>query len=196
MKTRDLVIAIAVGGLVIGGTYAYLRGGSESAALQASTAESDSQQASRLQSFGKTVTSDTRKPGPTSTPPVELSTDHASSVGGVDSTGTGVRDDVAKYIENHYKDPAQRAAMMRYAATQRDFIMNGATRERAVSDMTKVFRSLDCISKSIGRGGMEDSQIILSMMLNTKDRWKAYSVAMKNMSGHIYMETLGDPCKN
>lgn len=74
--------------------------------------------------------------------------------------------------------------------------MNGETRERAVADMTNVFKSLDCISKSIGRSGMDDSQVILSMMLNTKERWQAYSVAMKNMSGHIYMETPGDPCKN
>ncbi|VWC29818.1 hypothetical protein BDI24065_06320 [Burkholderia diffusa] len=43
---------------------------------------------------------------------------------------------------------------------------------------------------------MDDSQVILSMMLNSKERWQAYSVAMKNMSGHIYMETPGDPCKN
>nr|WP_175799909.1 hypothetical protein [Burkholderia anthina] len=130
------------------------------------------------------------------TPPVELSTDHSGSVGGVDSTGSGVRDDVAKYIENHYQDPTRRAAMMRYAASQREFIMNGGTRERAVSDMTKVFKSLDCISKLIGRSGMDDSQVVLSMTLNTKERWQAYSVAMKNMSGHIYMETPGDPCKN
>lgn len=43
---------------------------------------------------------------------------------------------------------------------------------------------------------MDDSQVILSMMLNTKERWQAYSIAMKNMSGRIYMETPGDPCKN
>ncbi|MPV60080.1 hypothetical protein GD416_27575 [Burkholderia sp. BE24] len=196
MKTRDLVIAIAVGGLVIGCTYAYLRGSNQSTALLTSSAESALQGASRLHSFGQTAAARTPHPSVRGTTPVELSTDHSASVGGIDSTGTGVRDDVEKYIENHYQDPAQRAAMMRYAASQRDFIINGGTRERAVADMTNVFKSLDCISKLIGRSGMDDSQIVLSMMLNTKERWQAYSVAMKNMSGHIYMETLRDPCKN
>lgn len=196
MKTRDLVVAIAVGGLVIGGTYVYLRGSSQSITSLTSGVNATSQQTARLQSFGKAVTSHSQNLNEKGIPPDEISTDHSTSVGGIDSTGSGVRDDVSKYIDNRYHDPAQRAAMMRYAASQRDFIMNGGTRERAVSDMTKVFKSLDCISKFMGRSGMDDSQVILSMMLDTKERWQAYSVAMKNMSGHVYMETLGDPCKN
>ncbi|MCA8103000.1 hypothetical protein [Burkholderia contaminans] len=196
MRPRDVVISIAVGGLVIGGTYTYLRGSEQSSALQTSTSEPGSRDVSRLQSLKKIVPSATPDTNARNPLPIELSTDHSASIGGIDSSGTGVRDDVLKYIENHYRDPAQRAAMMRYATSQRNFIMNGETRERAVADMTNVFKSLDCISKSIGRSGMDDSQVILSMMLNTKERWQAYSVAMKNMSGHIYMETPGDPCKN
>ncbi|MDA3669996.1 hypothetical protein PFF91_28775 [Burkholderia cenocepacia] len=196
MKLRDVVISITVGGLVIGGTYVYLRGGGQTSTLQTSTAEPASRDASRLQPLREVAPSGAPNLKARNTPPVELSTDQSASIGGIDSAGTGVRDDVSKYIENHYQDPAQRAAMMRYAASQRNFIVNGGTRERAVAEMTSVFKSLDCISKSIGRGGMDDSQVILSMMLNTKERWQAYSVAMKNMSGHIYMETPGDPCKN
>ncbi|KAB0648370.1 hypothetical protein [Burkholderia diffusa] len=196
MKSRDLAISIAVGGLVIGGTYAYLRETDQSPTRQASTAEPASRDASRPQSLRKVAPSGTPNPNARNSLPVDLSTDHSASIGGIDSSGTGVRDDVSKYIENHYRDPAQRTAMMRYAASQRNFIMNGGAREQAVADMTNVFKSLDCISKSIGRSGMDDSQVILSMMLNSKERWQAYSVAMKNMSGHIYMETPGDPCKN
>ncbi|VWB78119.1 hypothetical protein BLA15945_03738 [Burkholderia lata] len=67
-------------------------------------------------------------------------TDFTDTIGGINSQGDGIRDDVRKYIDDQYPDPVQRAAMRRYAAAQRDFMMHGDTRAGAVEGLTRVFR--------------------------------------------------------
>ncbi|HDR9490128.1 hypothetical protein [Burkholderia stabilis] len=65
-------------------------------------------------------------------------TDFTDTIGGIDSDGDGVRDDVRKYIDDQYPDPIQRAAMLRYAAAQRDFMMRGELRASAVDGLTRI----------------------------------------------------------
>ncbi|WP_423372399.1 hypothetical protein [Burkholderia sp. LMG 32019] len=121
-------------------------------------------------------------------------TDFTDTVGGIDSQGDGIRDDVRKYIDAQFPDPIQRAAMLRYAAAQRDFMMHGDTRASAIAGLTRVFNSLDCVGKLMGRAGSNQSQVVFAMMLNTKQRWIANGHAMVNASGHVYMQAIGDPC--
>lgn len=122
------------------------------------------------------------------------STDFTDTIGGIDSQGDGIRDDVRKYIDDQYPDPVQRAAMRHYAAAQHDFMMHGDTRAGAVEGFTRVFRSLECVRKLMGQPGINQSKIIAAMMSNTKQRFAANGHAMANASGHIYMLSPGDPC--
>ncbi|WP_241291264.1 hypothetical protein [Burkholderia stabilis] len=121
-------------------------------------------------------------------------TDFTNTIGGIDSDGDGVRDDVRKYIDDQYPDPIQRAAMLRYAAAQRDFMMRGESRASAVDGLTRVFRSLECLRQLMGQWGSDQSQVVFAMMLNTKERWIANGHAMVNASGHVYMQSRDDPC--
>ncbi|MBN3822687.1 hypothetical protein G3O00_03520 [Burkholderia sp. Ac-20384] len=122
------------------------------------------------------------------------STDFTDTIGGIDSQGDGIRDDVRKYIDDQYPDPVQRAAMRLYAAAQRDFMMHGDTRAGAIEGFTRVFRSLECVRKLMGQPGVNQSKIIAAMMSNTRQRFAANGHAMANASGHIYMQSQGDPC--
>lgn len=121
-------------------------------------------------------------------------TDFTDTIGGIDSDGDGVRDDVRKYIDDQYPDPMQRSAMLRYAAAQRDFMMRGESRASAVDGLTRVFRSLECLRQLMGQWGSDQSKIVFAMMLNTKERWIANGHAMVNASGHVYMQSRDDPC--
>jgi hypothetical protein len=122
------------------------------------------------------------------------STDFTDTIGGIDSQGDGIRDDVRTFIDDQYPDPVQRAAMRRYAAAQRDFMMRGDTRAGAIERLTRVFNSLDCVNTLMGRAGSDQSKVVFAMMLNTRQRFAANGHAMANASGHIYMESKGDPC--
>ncbi len=123
------------------------------------------------------------------------STDFTDTIGGIDSQGDGIRDDVRKYIDDQYPDPMQRAAMRRYAAAQRDFMMHGDTRAGAIEGLTRVFRTLECVRKLMGKPGIDQSQVVLAMMSNTRQRFAANGHAMAHASGHVYMLSRDDPCQ-
>ncbi|WP_412023635.1 hypothetical protein [Burkholderia cepacia] len=125
-----------------------------------------------------------------------ISTDYSDSIAGVESRNNKIRDDIDKYIDKKYQDPKQRAAMKQYAVAQRDFLVYGASREGAVNAAERMVKSLACIRGVMGQKGVDESKLVLAMMLNTQARWQAFSVAMKNMSGHIYDLYRGDSCEN
>lgn len=123
------------------------------------------------------------------------STDFTDTIGGIDSQGDGIRDDVRKYIDDQYPEPQQRAAMRRYAAAQRDFTMHGDARDSAIEGLTRVFRTLECVRKLMGQPGIDQSKVVVAMMSNTKQRFVANGHAMANASGHVYMLSRDDPCQ-
>ena len=57
-------------------------------------------------------------------------------------------------------------------------------------------KSFSCLVGLMGERGVDESKLVLAVMLNTRERWQAFSVAMKKMSGHIYDLYRGESCEN
>lgn len=194
MNARNLVVVMAIGGAVVAGTFAFLR--SETPAAKSAGAES-------TQSLNTSASIGVRSSANSESSTMQrnavadgISTDYSDSIAGVESRNNKIRDDIDKYIDKKYQDPKQRAAMKQYAVAQRDFLVYGASREGAVNAAERMVKSLACIRGVMGQKGVDESKLVLAMMLNTQARWQAFSVAMKNMSGHIYDLYRGDSCEN
>ncbi|WP_152034433.1 hypothetical protein [Burkholderia contaminans] len=194
MNTRDLIVVVVIGGMVVAGTYAFLRTETPKATWTGAEATPSlgTSDSIGIQSSFDSVNSMARR----SPAMGGVSTDYSDSVPGVESKNNKIRDDIENFIDKKYTDPKQRAAMKQYAVAQRDFLVYGGSREGAVNAAERMVKSFACLRGLMGQRGVDESKLMLAMMLNTKERWQAFSVAMKNMSGHIYDLYRGESCEN
>lgn len=124
------------------------------------------------------------------------STDFEPTIAGIDANKNGVRDDIERYIEKTYPDPAQRAAMMQYAIAQQEEILNGTTREKELVAAQKTTRALECAYRILGFKYHDAANDILAMTVNTEARYLAYAKSRDNLGGQILDQYSGDkPCE-
>lgn len=122
----------------------------------------------------------------------------SESLGGPDTNGNGVRDDIDAFIANKYHDPDQVAALTRSARSLQRSITFGSTSKKAAWSMADQFM-LDglCVnqvfSKSGANGSAADSEIE-SISTNTKERLVAYLRFNSLLIGFTYTLPDGDHC--
>ncbi len=119
--------------------------------------------------------------------------DRGASVRGTDADHDGVRDDIQRYIDQHWPEPTVHAAMQHYAARQQA-LLETASRSQARTEMGRMLRSLECLGRLSGNDGLMRSKDVLAMNLNTPQRRQAYDRAMARVAGALFFETAGDPC--
>ncbi|ANH73231.1 hypothetical protein ACS15_3649 [Ralstonia insidiosa] len=123
------------------------------------------------------------------------STDFDASVAGIDANKNGVRDDIERYIEKKYPDPAQRAAMMQYAKARQNFILTATTPEKAHAAAQDLWRAFACTQSRLGAGWLDATKDVLAMFLNTRERLNASTRAQDNLAGQTVDAYAGDkPC--
>jgi hypothetical protein len=134
-------------------------------------------------------------PAPFTPPAGTVSRDFTNTVGGIDVNKNGVRDDIEDFIVKTYPDPKQRAAMMQYAAGVQNALLNSSTKQAAFFSSQRVYRSLDCVILILGEKDFaKKTDEILAMMLNTRNRAKAYVTARSASGGQVYDTGVKNPC--
>ncbi len=118
------------------------------------------------------------------------------TLGGIDTNANGVRDDIERYIEKKYTEPAQRKAAMQTArALQRMLLVDTSNPVAVEAAVDASARAVDCIFDTFaGVEGSQLSQAIESMSTNTKDRLKAYVAFNKAASGSVSGSFKGRGC--
>ncbi|MGV3652604.1 MAG: hypothetical protein ACO1N5_00165 [Noviherbaspirillum sp.] len=115
-------------------------------------------------------------------------------MGGIDANGNGVRDDIEQFIAVTYPEPFQRAAMMQYAKSFQDSLLEGKTRQSAVVAEQAIYRALDCTKHAFGKDWAKLTRDVTAMTLNTHNRVMAYAEAEKLGSGWLYKIFFDEPC--
>ena len=103
------------------------------------------------------------------------------TLAGIDTTGTGVRDDVYRYIFQNYTSTHKRNAMMQSAkAFRKIYIAPPTTKTEALAIAKDVHRSVDCFFSyaSAGHYTSDDAYSLLvnirTLHTDTKERMKAF----------------------
>ena len=104
-----------------------------------------------------------------------------ASLAGIDTTGTGVRDDVHRYIFQTYTSTHKRNAMMQSAKSMRGIYLNPPqTQTEALVLAKSVHRATDCFYSYAAAGYFSDmeaykmSRQIEALHADTKARMQAY----------------------
>lgn len=104
-----------------------------------------------------------------------------STLAGIDTTGTGVRDDVHRYIFQTYTSTHKRNAMMQSAKALRGIYLNPPqTQTDALTLAKSVHRATDCLYSYAAAGYFSDmeayklSRQIEALHADTKARIQAY----------------------
>lgn len=126
--------------------------------------------------------------------------DRTDSLAGIDANANGVRDDIERYIERKYTEPAQRRAAMQTARAFQQMLLADASDSVAVDAASELgLRALNC--RSTVFPGMEGipaksqmSSELEAMTANTKRRLLAYLAYNKARSGSVSTLPKGDTC--
>lgn len=115
--------------------------------------------------------------------------DRTDSIADIDANANGVRDDIERYIERQYSDPAQRKAAMDHALVYQQMLLVDKRDEAALDAVSALgWKSTVCSTKAFpGSAGATQayqmSRDIESMTSNTNARLKAYIAYNKARSG-------------
>jgi len=121
------------------------------------------------------------------------------TLGGIDTNANGVRDDIERYIEKKYAEPAQRKAAMQTArALQQMLLVNKEDLVELDRVSANGFRAIVCLDDSFVGPDSPNSASVLdevrAVTTNTKDRLKAYLAYNKARSGTVSTMPRGDTC--
>lgn len=122
------------------------------------------------------------------------------TLAGIDANANGVRDDIERYIEKKYAEPAQRKAAMQTAKAFQQMLMVN-TEDPIELDRTSAnsFRAIVCLDDSFVDPNFSNSAAVLdevrAMTTNTKDRLKAYLAYNKARSGSVSRLPEGNTCE-
>lgn len=114
--------------------------------------------------------------------------DRTTSILGVDANSNGVRDDVEAWIDSRPDTPVQKAAMKGFSSAL-SMRMNVDTSSflavQAAGDAS--MKSMECIYDSYGfDAGNIVWEDVRKYTINTKERFDAYMLSNKAMSGHSF----------
>lgn len=127
--------------------------------------------------------------------------ERTDSVAGIDANANGVRDDVEAYIATHYSNPAQRAAVLQFAAvTQAAMVVDKADLAAAKAISVRVDRAINCLYSKfeVSSGAKHPAAVgqeIESISTNTKKRLLAYLAFSKALDGTVGTSSEGDTCE-
>ncbi|MCW5654020.1 hypothetical protein [Hydrogenophaga sp.] len=126
--------------------------------------------------------------------------ERSTSLGGIDNNSNGVRDDIERYIERKYAEPAQRKVAMQTARALQKTLQvdtNDAFAVEAVSQ--DGMRAVNCRGAVFpGVEGFKEafrmSQELEALTTNTLLRLRAYMAYNKAVSGTVSRLPTGDTC--
>jgi hypothetical protein len=126
--------------------------------------------------------------------------DRTDSLAGIDANANGVRDDIERYIEKKYTEPAQRKAAMQTArGFQQMLLVNTSDAVALDAASERGSRALTC--RSAVFPGVEGipawtrmSSDLEAMTANTKQRLLAYLAYNKARSGTVSTLLKGNTC--
>lgn len=110
------------------------------------------------------------------------------TVGGIDSDGDGIRDDIQRWINETYSSqPKVKMAMREIAMGRQLDLLSVANREQSIIVSKKVLDNDNCLYSIVGIDtGANIVRELKSKLLNTKDRLYAEIKANANFSGQSY----------
>jgi hypothetical protein len=126
--------------------------------------------------------------------------ERGDSLGGIDANGNGVRDDIERYIEKKYPQPAQRKVAMQTARALQKTLLIDANDAVALESVSRDgMRAVNCRGGVFpGVEGFKDayrmSQELEALTTNTLLRLKAYLAYNKAISGTVSQLPTGDTC--
>lgn len=126
--------------------------------------------------------------------------ERSASLGGIDANSNGVRDDIERYIEKKYAEPAQRRVAMQTARALQKTVQVDTNDEFAVESVSQDgMRAVNCRGAVFpGVEGFKEafrmSQELESLTTNTLLRLKAYMAYNKAVSGTVSQLPTGDTC--
>lgn len=122
------------------------------------------------------------------------------TLGGIDANTNGVRDDIERYIEKKYTEPAQRKAAMQTArAFQQMLVVNKEDSAELDRISANSFRAIACLDDTFVGPDSSNSASVLdevrAITTNTKNRLKAYLAYNKARSGSVSRLPEGNTCE-
>lgn len=133
------------------------------------------------------VTIDGRTPLPPDPGPAGMTT-----IGGIDSDGDGIRDDVQRYIALNYTNSAKtQAVLTQLARAYLSELLDSTNTQLAPLDSRSADYGLDCLFYVAPSTASEVMKQLQGQVLNTKDRIHAYLTAEGNIATSF--DRLPDP---
>jgi hypothetical protein len=110
-----------------------------------------------------------------------------ATLGGVDSNGDGVRDDLERYIALTYGgSPATVDALRRTAKAVQGAILDSASTNASIDHATDLARSVECLEAVRPADAIEVHERLVAQALDTEARGLAYLAANDQLGGTVY----------
>lgn len=115
------------------------------------------------------------------------------TVGGIDSDGDGVRDDVQIFIDSTWSDSAARAACTFLSKALQAFLVSGTDKPAALAAAASLNKAIDCLYSvdPDDFGALVDP--VEALVVNTESRTRAYAKTGALISGGSFsVSTVAD----
>lgn len=130
-----------------------------------------------------------------------FSTSSDQGLGGTDNNNNGVRDAIEAVVTSHYSSSARRrAAAFQVLAGYRTVLLNQATVEEAFNSISSFYKALECMGKiwGVSTGNYAayegETRYLENLMLDNKDRIKAYLQINDKVAGQVFRDAEGQTC--
>lgn len=122
------------------------------------------------------------------------------TLGGIDANDNGVRDDIERYIEKKYVEPAQRKAAMQTARAYQQMLLVDKSDAVALENVSGTgFRAIVCLNRIFSGNDVANSSLvrtdIKAITTNTKQRLLAYLAYNKAHDGSVSRLPEGETCE-
>lgn len=120
--------------------------------------------------------------------PMPNERENNKTIGGVDSDGDGIRDDIQSWIDERYSSlPNVKLALRQIAIGKQFELLSVDNKEQSIIASRKILNNSICLTVIVGidaKGKIEDE--LYSKILNTKERHQANTKSNVNFSGQIF----------
>lgn len=110
------------------------------------------------------------------------------TIGGIDSDGDGIRDDIQRWINEKFStQPKVKMAMREVAMGRQLDLLSVGNKEQSILASSKVLNDVTCLDAIVGiEEGAKLERELESKLLNTKDRLYADIKSNANFSGQLW----------
>jgi len=130
-----------------------------------------------------------------------FSTSSDQGLGGTDNNNNGVRDAIEAAITSHYSSSArQRTAAFQVLAGYRTVLLNQGTVEETFNSVSSYLKAKECMKNIMGAftgnydAYEQESRYLRDIMLDNKDRIKAWLQSSDKVTGQDFLIPGGQPC--